>query len=158
MMNRYRSIFIVLIMQLALASTAMAGDFDWLPKLDISAKADLPGFSASLSTRFNVGSAEIKTVIGKVEKPSDAYMVLRLGELSHQSPEYVLQQYNAHHHQGWGALAKSLGIKPGSREFHELKAGHDLHMSQEDHNSGGEHGHGNSHGHGKGGHGHGKNK
>ena len=27
---------------------------------------------------------------------------------------------------GWGNLAKTLGIKPGSREFHALKRGHDL--------------------------------
>jgi len=27
---------------------------------------------------------------------------------------------------GWGALAKELGIKPGSEEFHVLKGGHDL--------------------------------
>jgi len=36
------------------------------------------------------------------------------------------QKYKSDKGQGWGALAKSLGIKPGSREFHALKRGHDL--------------------------------
>jgi hypothetical protein len=29
----------------------------------------------------------------------------------------------------WGVLAKSLGIKPGSKEFHALKRGQDLYDS-----------------------------
>jgi hypothetical protein len=160
-MFRYRLAIVFVITQLFLASTVIAGDFSWLPKLDISAKADLPGFNATLSTRFNIGNATIKTVINQVDKPSDAYMVLRLGEISHRPPEYVIKQYRRNKHKGWGALAKSLGIKPGSRAFHELKAGHDLRLSREDH--GGDdhhvyrdrdvedHGHGNSGGdHGKG--------
>jgi hypothetical protein len=56
-------------------------------------------------------------------------MVLRLGELSRHSTSDVLEQYRANKDRGWGALAKSLGIKPGSREFHALKAGHDLNVA-----------------------------
>jgi len=36
-------------------------------------------------------------------------------------------EYRSGKAKGWGALAKSLGIKPGSKEFHALKNGHDLH-------------------------------
>lgn len=53
-------------------------------------------------------------------------MVLRLAELSGRAPEYVLKQYQAKKHQGWGVLAQDLGIKPGSREFKALKGGHDM--------------------------------
>jgi len=38
----------------------------------------------------------------------------------------VVEQYRAHRDKGWGVLAKSLGIKPGSREFHALKRDQDL--------------------------------
>ncbi len=129
-----------------LTSLALAGDFDWLKDLNIKAEANPSGFKAELSGRFKVGNAEISAVISNVEKPADAYMVLRLGELSNQPPDVVLKQYQAKKGQGWGALAKSLGIKPGSREFHELKRGHDLSAG----NSGGKgKGKGKNKGHGR---------
>ena len=53
-------------------------------------------------------------------------MVLRLGEMSRQPTDYVIRQYRSGKGKGWGALAKSLGIKPGSSEFHALKKGNDL--------------------------------
>jgi hypothetical protein len=37
--------------------------------------------------------------------------------------DVVLQQYRVNKKQGWGAMAQSLGIKPGSPEFKALKAG-----------------------------------
>jgi hypothetical protein len=33
----------------------------------------------------------------------------------------VLEIYERDHGQGWGVIAKRLGIKPGSAEFHALK-------------------------------------
>jgi hypothetical protein len=35
----------------------------------------------------------------------------------------VVDQWQQDHGQGWGVLAKRLGIKPGSPEFHRLKKG-----------------------------------
>jgi hypothetical protein len=158
-MNLYRRILVVLVMHFVFISAAMAGDFDWLKTLDINAKADLPGFNATLSTRFNIGGMEVKTVINSVARPADAYMVLRLGEISHQPTDYVIKQYQTYRHKGWGALAKSLGIKPGSRQFHDLKSGRGVHLNKGDGYSGHPHGHGASHGKGKGKHhSHGKNK
>ena len=160
-MTLFRSAFIFFIAQFFLASTVIAGDFDWLKNLDISAKADLPGFNTTLASRFRIGDAEIKAVINHVERPSDAYMVLRLGEISHQPTNYVVKQYRKNKHKGWGALAKSLGIKPGSREFHELKARHDLHMNREGHHRKEKHEHdksGNDHGNSGKHKSHGKNK
>lgn len=103
-----------------------AADFDWTKNLNVSAKADPYGFRAQLSTRFNIGDAEIRIVLDNVDRPSDAYMIFRLGEMSSCSVDYVLSQYKAQKNKGWGPLAKSLGIKPGSREFHALKQGNDL--------------------------------
>ena len=50
-------------------------------------------------------------------------MVFQLGQMSRRPPETVLQTYQAHKGKGWGVIAKELGIKPGSREFHALKNG-----------------------------------
>jgi hypothetical protein len=108
------------------SSVAIAGDFDWLRDLSIQAEADPSGFRASLGARFKIGDVEINAVLRNVEEPADAYMVLRLSEMSRQPTNYVVTQYRSHRDRGWGVLAKNLGIKPGSKEFHALKNGHDL--------------------------------
>lgn len=124
-MRRWRTVAVAIAV-LAIAATAWAADFGWLQDLNIRAQADPSGFRAQLATRFKIGNAEISTVIGNVQQPADAYMMLRLSEMSGQPVRVVQERYNAEGKQGWGALAKSLGIKPGSREFHALKNGHDL--------------------------------
>jgi len=111
-------------------TVAFAADFDWTKDLNMRAEANPSGFRAQLSTRFKIGDAQVKVVLGNVDKPSDAYMVFRLGEMSSRSSDYVLNKYKAGKNKGWGALAKSLGIKPGSREFHALKQGDGLYYSQ----------------------------
>ena len=111
---------------LSMSSISAAADFDWIKDLNIQAQADPSGFRARLGARFRIGDAEISAVLGNVAYPGDAYMVLRLGEMSRRPIDYVLQQYSSGKGKGWGALAKSLGIKPGSPEFHALKNGHDL--------------------------------
>jgi hypothetical protein len=125
-MKALRMMITGLMVLLFAASAALAGDFDWLKDLSVKAEADPSGFRAQLAARFKIGNAEINTVISNVKEPADAYMVLRLGEMSHQSTDRVIKQYRSGKGQGWGVLAKSLGIKPGSKEFHALKRGHDL--------------------------------
>jgi hypothetical protein len=117
---------LLLTILLSVPSIATAGDFDWIKDLNIQAQADPSGFRARLGARFRIGDAEINAVLSNVEYPGDAYMVLRLGEMSNRPTDYVVNQYRSGKGKGWGALAKSLGIKPGSDEFHALKNGHDL--------------------------------
>jgi hypothetical protein len=68
-------------------------------------------------------------VLSNFDNPADAYIVLRLGEMSGKPPSQIYRKYKQNKGKGWGALAKSLGIKPGSEEFHALKRGQDLHGS-----------------------------
>jgi hypothetical protein len=49
-----------------------------------------------------------------------------MGEMSDQPIDYVIDKYKAKKGNGWGSLAKSLGIKPGSEDFQALKKGQDL--------------------------------
>ena len=141
-MKQSKILFMVSMMVLLISSVAAAGDFSWIRDFNIQAEADPSGFRARLATRFQIGDMQINAVLGNVEKPADAYMVLRLGEMSGRSPQYVLDKYKSERRKGWGALAKSLGIKPGSREFHALKRGQDLNR--------GNNGRGNGKGKGKG--------
>lgn len=122
-MKRVQTLFGVFLLML-ISSTAAAGDFDWVKDFNIRAEADRSGFRASLATRFKIGDAEISAVIGNVQSPADAYIVLRLSEMSKLPPERVIAEYKKG--KGWGVIAKSLGIKPGSPEFHALKRNQDL--------------------------------
>ena len=127
-MRTNKNILTLLVMlAFVLAATFVAAaDFDWTKNLNLRAEADPSGFRAQLSTRFNIGDAQVKVVLGNVDRPADAYMVFRLGQMSSRSVDYVLNKYKTEKNKGWGALAKSLGIKPGSREFHALKKGGDI--------------------------------
>ena len=130
-MKRLGILVVLLLSQVSFSPAASASDFDWLNNLNIKAEADSSGFRAQLATRFRIGDADVKAVLGKMGKKSDAYMVLRLGELSNRPVDDVMSVYNANRKKGWGIIAKKLGIKPGSREFHALKRGHDLNGGME---------------------------
>ena len=125
-MKVLKMLFVISIAFLFLSSTAEAGDFDWIKDLNVKAEADPSGFKARLAARFKIGDTQIKIVLNNVENPSDAYMVLKLGEMSKQPTENVIAKYKSGKSKGWGVIAKRLGIKPGSKEFHALKRGHDL--------------------------------
>ncbi len=127
-MKLQKMLFMVLVVFLLVSSAVVvvAGYFDWIRDLNIRAEADPSGFSARLAARFKVGDAQINAVLSNVKKPADAYMVFRLGEMSARPTHYVIEKYKSKGDKGWGALAKSLGIKPGSKEFHALKGGNDI--------------------------------
>jgi hypothetical protein len=125
-MRVLKILFLVSMALLLVSSAAVAGDFDWIRNFNIQADADPSGFRARLGTRFQIGDAQINMVLDSVGDPSDAYMVFRLGEMSNQPTARVIEKYKSGKGHGWGAIAKSLGIKPGSKEFHALKRGHDL--------------------------------
>ncbi len=114
----------------------------FLGNLNIQARSDMNGFTGRVSAQFGVPEVQVWAVIGNVSAPADAFMVFQLGEMTHRPPDSVLQVYKANRGRGWGVIAKSLGIKPGSPEFHALKRG-DFVLS-------GEPGEGPGKGHGKG--------
>ncbi|MCB2147228.1 MAG: hypothetical protein KQI81_12190 [Deltaproteobacteria bacterium] len=127
-MKIYKRLFIVTVAFLLVSSAvvAAASDFGWTRDLNIRAEADPSGFRARLAARFRVGDAEINAVLSNVESPADAYMVFRFGEMSTRPTDYVIEKYRSEKGKGWGALAKSLNIEPGSKEFHALKRGNDI--------------------------------
>jgi hypothetical protein len=118
--------FSVVFLLVSSAVAVAAGDFDWIRDFSIRAEADPSEFRARLAARFKIGDAQIDAVLSNVERPEDAYMVFRLGEMSTKPTDYVIEKYRSEKGKGWGALAKSLGIKPGSKEFHALKRGNDI--------------------------------
>ncbi len=55
--------------------------------------------------------------------PGDIYYACAMASVMGRPCRYVVEVWERDHEQGWGAVARSLGIKPGSAEFHRLKKG-----------------------------------
>jgi hypothetical protein len=53
--------------------------------------------------------------------PGDIYYACALAQTLDRPCREIVSDYDSHPGQGWGALAKRMGIKPGSAQFHELK-------------------------------------
>jgi hypothetical protein len=129
--------------------TAFASLDDFLNSVNVQARVDLPGFSARVSTQFGVPVAQVNAVLQSVPQPADAFMVFQLGQFANVPHDRVMAVYTPNKKKGWGAIAKELGIKPGSKEFHALKSG-DLHFTGVPAGSGDSPGKGKGKGHGKG--------
>jgi hypothetical protein len=142
-----RIVLAALLLTLFCGRALAGGGLDvFLDNLNIQARADMNGFSVRVGAQFGIPQAQVQTVISSVREPADAFMVFQLGQMTRQPPATVVKVYKANRGKGWGVIAKSLGIKPGSPEFHALKRG-DFALSGE---PGGGHGGGHGKGHGKG--------
>lgn len=126
-MRLFHVVITSLVLQCCLAAQVHASEFGWLEKLESYAQAEPSAYRDMLAARFKLGDGDIRTVFNNVERPSEAYMILRLGEMSDQLSFYVIHLY--HFNKGWTALADKLEIDPGSSEFRALLAGHDLQIA-----------------------------
>ena len=114
---------LLLLVLVSVPAVASASLDSFLSSVNVNARADLGGFSVKVSAQFGVPVPQVQAVLRTVETPADAFMVFQLGQMSRQPPETVVQTYKTHKGKGWGVIAKELGIKPGSKEFHALKSG-----------------------------------
>lgn len=145
-----RTILLAAALCLVCAFEARAGDplLDFMHRVDAQAKSDIEAFHRTVAAQFGVPEVQVRAVFGKVHSPADAFMVFQISAMSHQPLDRVMPVYESHKSKGWGAMAKELGIKPGSAEFHALKNG-DLHYGPNGH-GGKSHGKGKGNGKGKG--------
>jgi hypothetical protein len=117
-----RFIFFALLLSLVTPLMAFASGLDdFLANVNVQARVDLPGFSAKISSQFGVPQVQVQAVLRTVREPADAFMVFQLGQMTGRAPERVMEVYSPD--KGWGVIAKELGIKPGSADFHALKNG-----------------------------------
>ncbi|MCC7249446.1 MAG: hypothetical protein IT473_12570 [Lysobacter sp.] len=65
----------------------------------------------------------VEELLGRRWAPGDLYFACALARATGHSCRYTTDLWERDHGQGWGALAKRLGIKPGSPEFLGLKRG-----------------------------------
>lgn len=104
-----------------LSSLALAEDFAWMKDFNIKAEADADGVRVRLATTFKLNDTEIDLVWSNTKSPAEATVVVALADISDRPVREVVFAYQRAN--GWGQLAKSLGIKPGSQAFHALKTG-----------------------------------
>ena len=117
-------IAITILFLIAVSAVSAHADLNnFLSNLNIQANADMDGFGVKLSAQFGVPLPEVQAIIKAVALPADAFMCLQLSRMANKQPERVVQVYKSNTGKGWGTIAKELGIKPGSAEFHALKNG-----------------------------------
>jgi hypothetical protein len=152
-----KKIFMMLSLAAIMAGMAPAAHADlngFLRSVNNQALSDIKSFNDRLSRQFGIPVPDVEAIVRSVPDPADAFMIFQLGEMAHVAPEVVLQKYQRSKGKGWGNLARELGIKPGSPQFHALKRG-DLAFTGERGDKamerrGGERGQGQEHGRGRG--------
>lgn len=123
-------------------SFAGSGLDNFMANLNVQAQTDSKDFAVRLSTQFGVPETQVYAVINSVREPADAFICLQLGQWTQYSQEKVLKAYDTHQKKGWGAMAKSMGIKPGSKRFHDLKNGNLIFSGKPNHGQHDNHGKG----------------
>ena len=92
-MKLFKIPLISLIVFFTVSAAAIASDFGWTRDFNIQAQADPSGVRARLATRFNLGDVQVKAILSNFDSPADAYIVLRLGEMSGRQTGYVVEKY-----------------------------------------------------------------
>jgi len=125
-----RKLFTIAALAIAFAANAQIIKFDpktgdsktdqILKDIDAKAQKDRETFSKEVSTKFGIVKTKIDQMI-QIMSPGDVYMAAQTAEITKKPIDDVTKVYTANKEKGWGAIAKELGIKPGSPEFHALK-------------------------------------
>ena len=137
------------------AFTPNTGDTEmdgFLHQINNDAKKDAGAFTNMITNKFNIAKTDVEKLL-KDMVPGDVYMAAQVASIVNKPVTQVSSTYLKNKGKGWGAIAKEMGIKPGSPEFHALKksmkkpgGGND---EGEGNGKGNGNGHGNGHGHGK---------
>lgn len=95
-----------------------------LGDINVAANGNLDGFIDDVVVSTRAPRVWVETlVVERRYPPADVYM---LAESAHRAGipfDSAQQIYEKHRGEGWGAMAKRMGIKPGSAAFHALKQG-----------------------------------
>lgn len=92
-----------------------------LTTISTNAKADWTKFKDDVSKAYNTTVAKIDKLIGLGMTGGDIIMAHEVALISKKPIDDVVSSYKKNKSKGWGVIAKEMGIKPGSDEFHKLK-------------------------------------
>lgn len=119
----------------------------FLKDISTKAKENINNFVSDAVTTFNIAKDKVESLI-KIMDPADVFMTLQTAQIVNKPVEDVKTAYLKNKDKGWGEIAKEMGIKPGSKEFHALKG--KVKGKKDKGNGNGNNGNGNGKGKGKG--------
>lgn len=103
--------------------TARTGDADidmHLDEVNKYGKAEFEFFKNDVALKFGARTGDINDFYYKEKvSPADIYYAYTLSSVSGRPVRGIIDMHKTK--KGWGEIAKELGIKPGSREFHMMK-------------------------------------
>lgn len=114
----------MLVSGIALGQDYKSGDVELDANLKIvntDGNKDLASFKLDLTKTFNVTLPKVEACFSVGMTAGDAFMAFQISNITRKPIEDVITVYKTSKSKGWGAMAKELGIKPGSAEFHALK-------------------------------------
>jgi hypothetical protein len=93
-----------------------------LEQINVQAKADPEAFIDQLSSRYNISGPDIRQAKETYSLgAADIFMATALAKVTHRPVLSVAEEYDQNQGIGWGVMAQDMGIKPGSRAFHNMK-------------------------------------
>ncbi|PKL23358.1 MAG: hypothetical protein CVV47_15650 [Spirochaetae bacterium HGW-Spirochaetae-3] len=126
---KYTSILVMVFLAMVPAAWSQSLSFGFgdveleatLNELDVSAKVDIKGFTIEASAQWGLSTVQVTAALSQGLAPAEVYVAAFLANASGKSLDTVVTLYKKDKKAGWGALAKSLGIKPGSEAFKAFK-------------------------------------
>lgn len=103
--------------------TANTGDAELdvtLTDMNAKAQLDIPLFKTDMKASFSITDGKLDKLLLTMA-PGDVYFALEIAKQLSKPVDDVVKAYESNKKKGWGVIAKELGIKPGSPEFHALK-------------------------------------
>lgn len=93
-----------------------------LGEINTNAEKDYSLFKTEMKTSYSVTIAKIDELkLTFSMQASDIFMTLEIAKSTGKTVDVVAAEFKKSKGKGWGVIAKNLGIKPGSDEFHALK-------------------------------------
>ena len=106
------------------ANTGDSGFDGVLININTESSPNLTGFISGINQNYNVPEMTIRNWMFNMNlAPADVYLIAGIAKILNIPVDIVFNKYQANKAKGWGYIAKQLGIKPGSKEFHRLKNG-----------------------------------
>lgn len=120
-------------------TTYNSGDPDLdkeLTEANKEAKLDLTKFKNDLLSVFKIPVEKAEALLKDKMEPAEILLTAKISSISKKPLEQVVICYKTNKTKGWGYIAKEMGIKPGSPEFHALKNKGKKNTEKENHGKG----------------------
>ena len=88
--------------------------------LNAKAKLNIKGFIIDLNASHSIPIPKIEKLL-KIMEPAEIVLAKDISVIVNKPIDDVISSYKVNKDKGWGSIAKEMGIKPGSPEFHALK-------------------------------------